>query len=101
MRSQRNPASKTSPVEKITVVALALFLLSMLSSPALSSATERVVVRDRSGRVIERKIIRGKRTEIRSPNGKLLRVEIRKKDRIEVRSPSGRLLETRKISNSK
>jgi len=77
-------------------ITLTLFLLSMFSAPAPSSAAERVGVRDRSGRVIERKIIGGNRTEIRSPSGKLIRVEIRKGNEIEVRAPNGRLLETKR-----
>jgi len=75
---------------------LALFLLLALL-PAQSSAADVVVVRDRSGKVVERHVIKGNRKEIRSPNGKLLRVEIRRGDRIEVRAPNGRLIQTKKL----
>ena len=78
-------------------IALAVFLLVALLSPALLSAAETVVVRDAKGKVIERHVIKGDRKEIRSPSGKLIRYEIRKKDRIEVRDPSGRLIQTKKL----
>ncbi len=53
-----------------SLIATALFLFV----PAWSYA-ETVVVRDRSGKVIEKKITRGNRTGVRSLSGKLIRVE--------------------------
>jgi hypothetical protein len=82
-----------NPRELPTFIAVA-FLLLVACLPAQGLAVETVVVRDRSGKAIEKRITRGNRTEIRSPSGRLLRVEIRKGKKIEVRDPSGRLLET-------
>lgn len=68
--------------------------LLLLILPTWSLSDGAVEVRDRSGKLIEKKITRGNRTEVRSPTGKLIQVEIRKKDRLEVRTPSGRFLRT-------
>lgn len=98
MRSQRNPASQTGSVANtalILTLALSLLLLVALS-PAPTTAAEPIVVRDRSGKVVERRYQKGNRKEIRSPARKLIRIEIKRGDRIEVRSPSGRLLQTKK-----
>lgn len=67
----------------MSLIATALLLIV----PAWSYA-ETVVVRDRSGKVIERKITRGNRTEVRSPTGKLIRVETVKRDKKVIRTPS-------------
>jgi hypothetical protein len=66
--------------------------VSLLILPVWSLSDGTVEVRDRSGKLIEKRITRGNRTEIRSPTGKLLRVEIRKKDRVQIRTPTGKLL---------
>jgi hypothetical protein len=73
-----------------------LTTLMLLLIPAGSLADGTVVVRDPSGKIIEKRTTRGDRTEVRSPTGKLIRVEIRKNDRVEIRDPSGKLLRTEK-----
>ncbi len=70
----------------------ATLLLLILPGWALSDQT--VEVRDRNGKLIEKRITRGNRTQVRSPAGKLIRVEIKKKDRVEIRTPTGRPLRT-------
>lgn len=83
---------------KHSSIAIILSVMLLLSFPTWSLTDGTVVVRDRSGRVVEKRITRGNRTEIRSPTGKLIRVQIRKRDRIEIRTPSGRLIRIEKAA---
>lgn len=74
---------------KLTTLVGTIVLLLL---PTWSMGADTVVIRDPSGKLIEKKITRGNRTEVRSPTGKLIRVEIRNKDRVEIRTPTGKLL---------
>ncbi|GEM_PF-1925807 len=69
----------------------------LLILPAWPMSAETVVVRDRSGKIIKKRITRGDRTEVRSATGKLIRIEIIRGDRKDIRTPTGKPLRTEKI----
>ncbi len=81
---------------------LAVFVSLLFLIPTWTFAEQTVVVvRDRSGRVIEKHYItqtkNGRRTVVRNPTGKRIRVEILRGKKKEIRDPMGRLLRTETV----
>ena len=78
----------------VTVALVALTLANLLGSVL---AGHKVVVRDPSGKVIERRYTTGNKTIVRDAKGRKIRVEIVRGKKREIRDPSGRLIRVERI----
>ncbi len=77
---------------------IATILTSLLLLPCVG---QDMVVRDRTGKILERRVQQGDITRIYDSQGHLLRTEKTHGDRTEIRDRTGKLLETEKQTGNK